>query len=752
MLKNKKRGNDTLCYSIFVHVSIAFDLGLRFPVRAARINEIEALGERLMGKFGTPNGLYNSQARGFFKSVLNADPKVLDLLEQGIKLDTKNLPSVYVEVNNRSAREKMSFCLEKTLEYVKKGSVTEIAEKATFTNPLSVASKEDYETSSTKFRMVIDLSRSLNLYQPDKKYRPEDLDKLESIFRQGDYCTTMDLRSAYHHIRINPDMQQYFGFQIFDYDLCKFRFFQFCCMPFGFSPAGYLLSRVTNPIMRFCRSLGIRLGIFVDDVIVLGYTYEECKAHSEFVKKVFLMSGFAFSVEKCRFEPSQTTTYQGLVLNFEKFTYSIPPKKLDFILDNLDRTLRLACEGTRIKAKELASIIGKVLSIRKARGASILVGLRHNQHVLARAVLGGGGIDAEPNWNCQVRLDQQCIEEWRYIRRILIRVVERRIPCAEPRPVFTLDKFVHYDKPDFEIEDHLRVMASDASEAAAFIYEAERFSIVQEFHFTDKEKSFGSGRRELLSISKTLLHRGEDFRGAGQVYWITDSKNVFYFLKRGSRHAWIQREVMGIKIAELNLGCEIIPVWQPRTQYHMVLADLGSKLFASSDEWSIDKASFRRICHSFGIEPTIDGFATRENSLLPRFYSKIPQVGTQGVNFFTVQLSCTEIYWLQPPVDMLSKVIGFILQSKKEVLAIISFPEWPLAPFWPMVVRGRRFAPFVRAAVYTNPFYIKFNDASNLFTGRKKFRHISILVNTRFLNNNLEYIGPESHHGQPLRV
>ena len=119
-----------------------------------------------------------------------------------------------MEVNNRSAREKMSFCLEKTLEYVKKGSVTEIAEKATFTNPLSVASKEDYETSSTKFRMVIDLSRSLNLYQPDKKYRPEDLDKLESIFRQGDYCTTMDLRSAYHHIRINPDMQQYFGFQI----------------------------------------------------------------------------------------------------------------------------------------------------------------------------------------------------------------------------------------------------------------------------------------------------------------------------------------------------------------------------------------------------------------------------------------------------------------------------------------------------------------------------------------------------------
>ena len=323
----------------------------------------------------------------------------------------------------------------------------------------------------------------------------------------------------------------------------------------------------------------------------------------------------------------------------------------------------------------------------------------------------------------------------------MIRIKNRKIPSPEPRPVFTLDKRVFYDKLDFDIEKKLKIMASDASEAVAFIYEAEKFSLVDEFHFTEREKEFGSGRRELLSISKALEFRQDAFKNAGPVYWLTDSMNVFYFLKRGSRHYWIQEEVLKIKIAELNLGCEIVPIWQPRTQIHMVLADLGSKIYKSTDEWSIDRASFNKICRNFGVTATVDGFATRENSLLPRFFSKVPQVGTEGVNFFAQTLSDQEVYWLQPPVELITKVIKFVLQSKAGVIAIISFPEWPLSIFWPFVIKGDHFSPFVRAATYNRPTYMSFNDSSNIFRGTKRFRHISIMINTSFLDNNLEYLG-----------
>ena len=704
---------------------------------------MDQFGKYLWDNFELPDGVHDIRARIFFKNILGADEKVMNLLEKGILIDEKYLPLKYAEANNRSARVRQNFCLEKTLEYIEKGSISEVGAKPKYINPLSVAEKEDYETGNVKLRLVIDLSRSLNLYQKEKKFKPDELDKLQSIFSKGDFCVTMDLRSAYHHLEINPRVREYFGFQIFDFKLNRFRYFTFNKMPFGFSIAGYLLSRITNPIMRLCRANGIRVGLFIDDIIVLGHSYEECKSHSNFVKNAFLLAGFSLSLEKCNFEPSQTTLYQGFCLDFKNFTYSIPPKKLEFILNKVDQVLETACRGEPIRAKVMASVIGKVLATRKARGNSILVGMRHNQHCMAKAVLGGRGPEADPDWGAHVQLDQQCIDEWRYIRQILLKVVCRTIPCAKPIPVFTLNEYVFYDQPDFEIERQLRVMASDASEAAAFIYEAEKFSIVQEFHFTEKEKELGSGRRELLSLLKTLTYRGEEFKNIGPLYWLTDSLNVFYFLKRGSRHALIQNDIMKLKILELNLGCEIIPVWQPRSQYNMVLADLGSKMFLSSDEWSIDKTSFHKICHSFGLKATIDGFATRENSLLPRFFSKIPQVGTLGVNFFATRLSIKEVYWLQPPVDLVSKTIRFILQSKLDILAIVSFPEWPLSLFWPVVVHGDRFAPFVRAAVYGHPVYSKYNEASSIFEGKKRFRHISILINTRFRDNNLRYLGPD---------
>ena len=71
----------------------------------------------------------------------------------------------------------------------------------------------------------------------------------------------------------------------------------------------------------------------------------------------------------------------------------------------------------------------------------------------------------------------------------------------------------------------------------------------------------GSGRRELRAVKNFLnLHKTELEKCEKKIFWITDSQNLFYFLRRGSR----QKDVVEIIRREHELGISIIPIWTPR--------------------------------------------------------------------------------------------------------------------------------------------------------------------------------------------
>ena len=126
---------------------------------------------------------------------------------------------------------------------------------------------------------------------------------------------------------------------------------------------------------------------------------------------------------------------------------------------------------------------------------------------------------------------------------------------------------------------------------------------------------------------------------------MTDSQCCFAFLKRGSRKSQIQKVVLRIKQFEFQYNIKIIPIWSPRTSIQIQLADLGSKFSSSTDEWSIDKISYDAILNYFNVVPTVDCFSSNSNSKCLKLFSKIPQVGTAGIDFFAQTLICSEVYW-----------------------------------------------------------------------------------------------------------
>ena len=98
------------------------------------------------------------------------------------------------------------------------------------------------------------------------------------------------------------------------------------------------------------------------------------------------------------------------------------------------------------------------------------------------------------------------------------------------------------------------------------------------------------------------------------VYWATDSQNNYIFLKRGSRKRHIQRTALAVKELEIKYEITIIPVWVEREASIIKVADEGSKLHLSSDEWSIGDNDFQFIQDSLEVTCDVDAFASQENA------------------------------------------------------------------------------------------------------------------------------------------
>jgi hypothetical protein len=132
-----------------------------------------------------------------------------------------------------------------------------------------------------------------------------------------------------------------------------------------------------------------------------------------------------------------------------------------------------------------------------------------------------------------------------------------------------------------------------------------------------------------------------------------------------------------------TVGIRILPIWKPRTVTDIALAELGSKMHKSTDDWGINMALFKKIQRYVGEKVTIDGFATSANNRVPRFFAKYPQIGMLGIDFFAQKLISGEVYWLCPPVKMVAKCIKHVLEANESVLAYIAFPEWKSQSYWP---------------------------------------------------------------------
>ena len=145
----------------------------------------------------------------------------------------------------------------------------------------------------------------------------------------------------------------------------------------------------------------------------------------------------------------------------------------------------------------------------------------------------------------------------------------------------------------------------------------------------------------------------------------------------------------------------------PYTGVENVEADRDSRKSYRDSEWMLNPQLFKEACDFLKFSPSLDCFATRHNTQLPKYVSYKPDPFATHVDAFTVNWNYYNCY-IFPPFSLLGQILQKIITDKAEVLLV--------APFWP-----------------TQPW---FNILQNLLVGETFV--IRPHANNLFLPNNLQ--------------
>ena len=138
----------------------------------------------------------------------------------------------------------------------------------------------------------------------------EGLVSLRHSVRQGDWFAKVDLRDAYLTVPVHSACRKYLHF---DFDGTSYHF---TCIPFGFSSAPWAFTKLLRPVMAFLATQGVRLIIYLDDILILGDSKDKT------TRAVTLLKHTTTSLindDKSLVEPTQALEFLGLWLDCVPF-------------------------------------------------------------------------------------------------------------------------------------------------------------------------------------------------------------------------------------------------------------------------------------------------------------------------------------------------------------------------------------------------------------------------------------------------
>ena len=244
-----------------------------------------------------------------------------------------NVNTQFTDVDMRNYKSATNPTVRATVEQtipdeIRQGNCVVSTTKPTVVSALGAIPKPN----STEVRLIRDCSRlhghAVNDYITTRLLKFQTLDDAICALRPHYYMAKIDLRHAYRSVPIHPANFQATG--------CKWRFtgddfdtfFLDTHLLFGAKCSPEIFHRLMQAVRRMMARRGFRdIVVYLDDFLVIGATYQECKEKYDVLLALLPDLGFTISWQKL-VPPTQHLTFLGVQLDTLTCTTTLLPEKL----------------------------------------------------------------------------------------------------------------------------------------------------------------------------------------------------------------------------------------------------------------------------------------------------------------------------------------------------------------------------------------------------------------------------------------
>ena len=92
-----------------------------------------------------------------------------------------------------------------------------------------------------------------------------------------------------------------------------------------------IVTKVLKPVISHLQENGYRVVIFLDDILLIGSSVEECLSQLSFLRDLLQSLGFVINVNKSQLIPVTRIVYLGFLIDTISMTLSLPDEKVDKI-------------------------------------------------------------------------------------------------------------------------------------------------------------------------------------------------------------------------------------------------------------------------------------------------------------------------------------------------------------------------------------------------------------------------------------
>ncbi|CAH2223969.1 jg20374 [Pararge aegeria aegeria] len=422
--------------------------------------------------------------------------------------------------------------------------------------------------------------------------------------------------------------------------------YEFNVLPFGICTAPFMFTKLMKPVVKLLRSCGFISSIYLDDLCLVGYTYQDCMQNIEATQKLLLALGFIINGEKSNRIPSKSCNYLGFNIDTNKWRLSLPAQKRIRIKSELQTIINLKC----CKIRKFAKLLGLLVS--------------------ACPAIEYGWLYTKQLERCKFLNLQRSGDNY----EAFMTVPQYLLP--------DLNWWVNaIDHSDHRImnDNYVLEIFSDASKTG---WGAACNGQTASGRWSFSESLLHINLLELLAAYFALKIFAKGFYYCQIVLRIDNTTAVSYINRMGR----VKYPHLNKVTKDIWQWCEsqkIIIVASYIKSKDNIIADRESRQTHPDVEWELTNLGYQKLRAKFPA-PQIDLFASRINSKCDKFVSWYSDPDAFAIDAFTLNWS-QYLFYAFPPCAVILKALRKIVVDKAEGIMVV--PYWPTQPWYPLFMR-----------------------------------------------------------------